>query len=70
MEDNDRPPLGFGEDEIDLSQPHEVRYWMRRLRASAEQLSRAVLVVGRDPKKVELYLRSPQGRGYLGPERR
>jgi hypothetical protein len=56
--------LGFDDQYIDLTHPREVRYWLRRLRASAEQLSRAVQVVGHDPKEVEQYLKTPEGRGY------
>jgi hypothetical protein len=60
------PPhrLGPEPDDIDLTRPVEVRYWMRRLRASAEQLSRAVLVVGPRSRDVEQYLQTPEGRGY------
>jgi hypothetical protein len=62
----DRPTrFGFDDQYIDLTQPREVRYWIRRLRASAEQLSRAVQVVGHDPNEVERFLQTPEGRGYL-----
>jgi hypothetical protein len=65
MADNDPHRLGWPEEgRIDLSRPSEVRHWMRRLRASAEQLSRAVQVVGPDPEEVERYLGTPEGRGY------
>jgi hypothetical protein len=65
MADTNHPHrLPLEPDHIDLTRPAEVRYWMRRLRASAEQLSRAVLVVGPNPTDVERYLQTPEGRGY------
>jgi hypothetical protein len=64
MADNNQPRLWLDDNHIDLTRPREVRYWMRRLRASAEQLSRAVQVVGTDSKEVERFLQTPEGRGY------
>ena len=42
--------------EIDLSDPRALRYWCDKLRASEEELRRAVDQVGANPERVREHL--------------
>jgi hypothetical protein len=55
----DDPTKRGGQDRtrINLSQDHEVRDWSKKFGVSADELRRAVSVVGNDASKVEAHLK-------------
>ena len=51
-------------DRVSTTEEHEIRYWSKRLGASAEQIQEAVREVGNSADDVKKYLAKPHRKDY------